>query len=74
MVSGMIKGVAPSTRVVFECGDNGMDCFVVSISMEINKMGVNIYIASRCNQVSFCDSGQRSHCEDMLCFRMGCIL
>lgn len=22
----------------FECGDNGVDCFVVSINMEINKI------------------------------------
>lgn len=40
------KGCSTKYKVVFECGDNGMDCFVVSISMEINKMGVNIYIAS----------------------------
>lgn len=39
----MIKGVAMSMWVAFECGHNGMGCFNVSISIKIMKVGAGTH-------------------------------
>jgi hypothetical protein len=40
MHSSMIESVAMSMWVAFECGDKGVDYFVILMSMEIFKVGV----------------------------------